>query len=308
VESNLAVPRAISQTDDSHIDQLVVSGRGHEAVEALQSVKNRIDENTTVCLMNDGLGVLEDVRRKVFEGTDAAPNFLLGHMSHRLAFNRTYDAVTQLKQGQTRLTFAEAPRMRVKDMHKIESRPNFVRALEEAKDLDSSLTPFDQWLRFKLPSVIFDSVVEPVCVLLEMPYQGLLQNPAAQRMMQSLLSEIIQVLESMPELQGSTVMRDYIHSKGIRRFMHTRILGKRSQPSQLVRRIENGLPTDVEYLNGYFLRRGQRLGLDLRMNLMMRDMIKAKHSQAIERLNSFIPVEETSVPSDLAFRYRTTPR
>ncbi|KAG8415328.1 hypothetical protein J3458_009186 [Metarhizium acridum] len=134
------MPRAITQSDDSRIDQLVVSGRGQEAVEALQSVKNRIDGNTTVCLMNDGLGVLEDVRKKIFEGTDAAPNFLLGHMSHRLAFNRTYDAVTQLKQGQTKLTFAEAPRMRVKDMHKVESRPNFVKTLEEAKDLHTTLT------------------------------------------------------------------------------------------------------------------------------------------------------------------------
>ncbi|OAA45014.1 2-dehydropantoate 2-reductase [Metarhizium rileyi] len=308
IEANLAIPRAITQADDSRIDQLVISGRGHEAVEALRSVENRIDENTTVCLMNDGLGVLEDIRKKFLEGKDAAPSFLLGHMSHRLAFNRTYDAVTQLKQGQTRLTFAEVPRMRVKGMHKVESRPNFVKTLEEAKDLHSTLTPYDQWLRFKLPSVMFDSVVEPVCVLLEMPYQGLLQNPAAQRMMQSLLSEIIQVLENMPELEGSTVIRDYVYSKGIRKFMYGRIMGKRTEPSQLLRRIENGLPTDIEYSNGYFLRRGRKLGLDLRMNVLMRDMIKAKHSQAIERLNSYIPMEETSIPSDLEFRYRTRPR
>lgn len=308
VEPNLAVPRVIANADNSHIDHLVVTGHGHEAAEALQSVKNRIDDNTTICLMNDGLGVLEDVRKKIFSGTDAAPNFLLGHMSHRLAFNRTYDAVRQLKDGQTKLTLAEVPRMRVKDMHKTETRPNFVRTLAEAKNLHSSLTPFDQWLRFKLPSVIFDSVVEPVCVLLDMPYQGLLQNPAAQRMMQSLLSEIIMVLENMPELEGSTVIRDYVHSKGIRRFMYNKIMGKRSQPSQLLRRIENGLPTDVEYLNGYFLRRGQKLGVDLRMNLMMRDMVKARHSQAIEQLNSFIPVEETSIPSHSSFRYRTSPR
>ncbi|KAK2594628.1 hypothetical protein QQS21_007665 [Conoideocrella luteorostrata] len=308
VEANLALPRALAKADSSHIDQLIVTGHGHEAAEALGAVKDRIDNNTTVCLMNDGLGILEDVRKKIFEGSDAAPSFLLGHMNHRLAFNRTYDAVTQLKQGQTKLTLAEVPRMRVKDMQKAESRTNFVKALQEVKDLNSSFTPYDQWLRFKLPSVIFDSVVEPVCVLLEMPYQGLLQNPAAQRMMHGLLSEIITVLENMPELAGSTVIRDYVHSKGIRRFMHSRILGKRLQPSQLARRIENGLPTDVEYLNGYFLRRGQRLGVDLRMNMMMRDMIKAKHSQAIERLNSFIPVEETSVPSHSAFRYRTSPR
>ncbi|KAG6011757.1 hypothetical protein E4U54_007921 [Claviceps lovelessii] len=308
IESNLAGPRNLAQNDSSRIDKLVVTGHAHEAVKALEAVKHRIDQDTTVCLMNDGLGVLEDVRRKIFQGTDdTAPIFLLGHMTHRLAFNRTYDAVTQLKRGETKLTFGQRPRMRAKDLQKIESRQNLVAALEEARDLYSSFHPFDQWLRFKLPSVIFDSVVEPVCVLLEMPYQGLLQNPPAQRLMQGLLSEIILVLQSMPELQQSTVLRDYIYSKGIRKFMYSRIAAKWTQPSHLNRRIEKGLPTDVEYLNGYFLRRGRERGIDMRMNLMMRDMIKAKHSLAVERLNSFVPMEETSIPSDLGFRYRTSP-
>ncbi|KAG5924721.1 hypothetical protein E4U53_003385, partial [Claviceps sorghi] len=305
---NLAGPRTLAQQDSSRIDKLVVTGHAHEAVTALEAVKHRIDKDTTVCLMNDGLGVLEDVRKKIFEGTDdAAPHFLLGHMTHRLTFNRRYDAVTRLKRGQTRLTHAQNLYMRTKDMQKVASRPNLVRALGRARDLESSFHPFDEWLRFKLPSVLFDSVVEPVCVLLEMPYQGLLQNPPAQRMMQGLLHEIILVLQSLPELQQSTVIRDYVYSKGIRRFMYGRILAKRTQPSRLGRRIERGLPTDVEYLNGYFIRRGQALGLDMRMNLMMRDMVKAKHSLAIERLNSFVPLEETSIPSDLGFRYRTSP-
>ncbi|UNI24241.1 hypothetical protein JDV02_010004 [Purpureocillium takamizusanense] len=312
VEANMAVPRILAQEDDSHIDQLVVTGKGHEAADALEAVKHRVDENTTVCLMNDGLGVLEDVRRKIFEGAETGPSFLLGHMSHRLAFNRTYDSVKQLKNGETRFTLAELSPHKGKqarqEPHKTETRSNFIQTLQEATDLHSSLTTYDQWLRFKLPSVIFDSVVEPVCVLLEMPYQGLLQNPAAQRMMHSLLSEIVQVVENMPEVEGSSVLQSYVHGRGIKRLLHSRIMAKRAQPSQLVRRIEHGLPTDVEYLNGYFLRRGHKLGLDLRTNIMMRDMIKAKHSQAIERLNSYIPVEETSIPSDLAFRYRTVPR
>ncbi|KAG6038719.1 hypothetical protein E4U41_003796 [Claviceps citrina] len=308
VESNSALPATSAQGGSSRIDQLVVTGLGHEAVQALETVRHRVDENTTVCLMNDGLGVLEDVRKKIFEGSEAAPDFLLGHMSHRLVFNRTYDAVTQLKRGETKLTFAESPRMRVKGMQKTESRPDLVQALGEARDLCSSFTPFDQWLRFKLPSVLFDSVVEPVCVLLDMPYRGLLQNPAAARMMQGLLSEILLVLERMPEVQESTVVRDYIYTRGIRKFMYSRIAAKRLQPSRLVRRIEKGQPTDVEYLNGYFLRRGRDLGVDMPMNVMIRDAIKARHSQAIERLNSFVPMEEVSIPSDQAFRYRTLPR
>lgn len=308
IEPNLAAPRVLASDDDARIDQLVVTGQGHEATEALRSVKHRIDDKTTVCLMNDGLGVLEDVRRNIFEGAEPGPSFLLGHMSHRLAFNRTYDSVRQLKGGEMRLALAEQSQGKALHApHKTETRTNFVQTLQAAKDLRSSLTAYDQWLRFKLPSVIFDSVVEPVCVLLETPYQGLLQNPAAQRIMHSILSEILDVVDKMPEAEGSLALHSYIGGKGIRKLLYSRILAKRAQPSQLARRIEHGLPTDVEYLNGFFLRRGRKLGLDLRTNVMMRDMIKAKHSQAIERLNSYVPFEETSIPSDAAFRYRTAP-
>ncbi|KKO96969.1 hypothetical protein THAR02_10928 [Trichoderma harzianum] len=297
-------PKAITRDDNSHIDQLLVAGAGHDAVEALQSVKHRIDKDTTVCLMTDGLGVLEEVRQRIFRGTESRPSFLLGHMSHRLAFNRGQDSVKELRFGKTQLTFGDFGR----DVEKTETRMNFVKALQGVKDLNSSLTPFDKWLHFKLPSVILDSVVEPVCVLLEIPYAGLLRNPAAQRMMHRLLTEIVSVVDAMPELEGSAAIRDFIRGNRIKQLIYSRIMARRSVPSvELERQIQNGLPTDVDYLNGFFIRRGHELGIQLPTNIMMRDMIKAKHSLAIEKLNSYVPVEETSVPSHMSFRYRTLP-
>ncbi|KAL7917579.1 ketopantoate reductase PanE/ApbA C terminal domain-containing protein [Trichoderma austrokoningii] len=299
-------PRVINTTrddDNSHIDELLVAGPGHKAVEALRSVKHRINKDTTVCLMTDGLGVLEEVRARVFAGIgeSSRPSFLLGHMSHRLAFNRRHDAVRELRHGKTQLT-------RVDDASEItESRLHFVQALQAVQDLNSSLTPFDQWLRFKLPSVMLDSVVEPVCVLLDMSYAGLLQNPSAQRMMHRLLAEIVSVVDSMPEVEGSAAIRRFIRGNRLRQHIYGRIMARRGASSgELAKQIQKGQPTDIDYLNGFFIRRGQQLGLDLPTNLLMRDMVKAKHSLAIERLNSYIPIEETSIPSHLAFRYRTT--
>lgn len=303
-------PKAIARDDNSHIDQLLVAGPGHKAVEALRSVKHRINKDTTVCLMTDGLGVLEEVRARIFQGTDESsrPSFLLGHMSHRLAFNRRHDSVKELRHGKTQLTWVDSSGV-TQEVEKTETRMNFVQALQAVQDLNSSLTPFDKWLHFKLPSVILDSVVEPVCVLLEMSYAGLLQNPAAQRMMHRLLTEIVSVVDNMPEVEGSAAIRDFIRGNRIRQHIYGRIMARRgASSSELARQIRNGLPTDVDYLNGFFIRRGHQLGLDLPTNVLMRDMVKAKHSLAVERLNSYIPVEETSIPSHLSFRYRTMPK
>ncbi|KAL6871306.1 ketopantoate reductase PanE/ApbA C terminal domain-containing protein [Trichoderma novae-zelandiae] len=306
LEHMSVTPKAIARDDNSHIDQLLVAGPGHEAVEALQSVKHRINKDTAVCLMTDGLGVLEEVRARVFQGTEPRPSFVLGHMSHRLAFNRRLDSVKELRYGKTQLTFADSGRLG-QDVEKTESRINFVQAMQGVKDLNSSLAPFDKWLHFKLPSVILDSVVEPVCVLMEIPYAGLQRNPAAQRMMQRLLAEIVSVVDSMPEIEGSAAIRDFIRGNRIKQHIYSRIMARRGASSDLARQIQNGLPTDIDYLNGFFIRRGRQLGIETPINLMVRDMIKAKHSLAIERLNSYIPVEETSVPSHLSFRYRTLP-
>lgn len=310
LEHASVTPKAIARDDGSHIDELLVAGPGHTAVEALRSVQHRINKDTTVCLMTDGLGVLEDVRARIFEGADESsrPSFLLGHMSHRLAFNRRHDSVKELRYGKTQLTWVDSTRA-TQEVEKTETRMHFVQAMQAVKDLNSSLTPFDKWLHFKLPSVILDSVVDPVCVLLDMSYAGLLQNSNAQRMMHRLLAEIVSVVDNMPEVEGSAAIRAFIRSNRLRQHIYGRIMARHgASSSELGKQIRNGQPTNIDYLNGFFIRRGQQLGLDLPTNLLIRDMVKAKHSLAIERLNSYIPVEETSIPSHLSFRYRTTPK
>lgn len=304
IEPNAAVDQP--KEDDSHIEQLVVTGNGHEAVKALESVKHRLNEDSTVCLMNDGLGVLEDVRRRIFNGTMQSPDFLLGHMSHRLSFNRKFDSVRQLRFGQLMMTPPHTTKIRTQELQrKVETRNNFVETMAGCKALNSSIAEYDAWLRFKLPSVIFNSVVETTCVLLDEPYRGLLQNRAAERIMHHLLDEIITVLKMMPELRESAAIQEFVNGKSIRNLLYNGIMAKQQQPSRMGQQLRKGLPTDVEYMNGYFIQRGQRLGLDLRYHIMMRDMVKARHSQEIERLNSYVPLEETSIPAELGYRYRT---
>ena len=307
-ESVIATQPTSVRDSNLHIDHLVVSGHGHEAAQAMEAVKHRVNDQTTVCLMNDGLGVLEDVRRSFTEGRDSTPSFMLGHMSHRLVFNRTYDSVRQLRAGQMQVTPVELFKTKDMQQRKVETRGNFVKSLQAVNDLHLAETPFDQWLRFKLPSVIFNAVVEPVCVLLDIPYEGILQNRAAQRTMHQLLEEVVEVVGNMPEIEGSSMVREYVRGKRVQQALFSNIMAKRDAPSRLSLQIQRGLPTDVEFASGYFLRRARLMGLDMKANLFMMDMIKARHSTAMERLNSYIPVEETSVSSDMSFRYRNSPR
>ncbi|RGP71123.1 2-dehydropantoate 2-reductase [Fusarium longipes] len=260
-------------SDRSHIDELIVTGRGFEAVKAIASVKDRIDDKTSICLINDGMGVLEQVREHILDGTQPEPNFYLGHMSHALAFNRNRDSVKQLKAGRTILTSADAILSTQKKLHALEV-PTFMQPLKQAKLLQTSYNTYDQWLRFKLPSMMFTAAVEPVCVLLDLPYRGLATNRAAQKMMNQLLGEMALVTENLPEVQASPDLIKFLRGEGLKKFCYRRITGKANAPSDLQTRINKGLQTDINYQNGFFLKRAKILGIDTPTNELMVHMIR----------------------------------
>ncbi|VUC24712.1 unnamed protein product, partial [Clonostachys rosea] len=277
------------EEDNSPIDHLVISSKAFGAELSLDQYKHRLTEDTTVCVMTEGLGVLDDVRAKIFNGTYQMPNMLLGHMSHKLAFNRSHNSVKQLRGGQLLMTPLPTTTVSQSSIErKTEIRTNFVESFGRARQLRGSITEYDSWLRFKLPSVIFAAVADPVCVLLDLPYHGLLQNPPAQRMMQKLLDEITLTLEMLPELESSTVVQDYVRGNLIKRQLYKNIMAKRDAQSSLLYQVRHGHQTDIDYLNGYFLKRAKHVGLDLRMNKLMTEMVKAKTLQTRQRINTDI--------------------
>lgn len=285
---------AVKTSDHSHIDQLIVTGRGFEAVKAIASVKDRIDDKTSVCLLNDGMGVLEQVREHILDGKQPEPNFYLGHMNHALAFNRNRDSVKQLRAGRTVLTSADPILNMSKEIHAPLEQPAFMRPLKQARILSPSFNTYEDWLRFKLPSMMFTAAVEPVCVLLDLPYWGLAANRSAQRMMNQLLAEMALVTESLPEVQASPDLVSFLRGEGLKKFCYRRITGKASAPSDLLMRINKGLQTDINYQNGFFLRRANFLGINTPTNRLMVQMVKAKRMEVKQKRKAWIPVEETS--------------
>ncbi|QGI65637.1 hypothetical protein CEK26_009587 [Fusarium fujikuroi] len=301
VEKNAATPEsdAVAQSDRSHIDELIVTGRGFEAVKAIASIKDRIDDKTSICLLNDGMGVLEQVREQLFNGTQPEPNFYLGHMSHALAFNRNRDSVKELRSGRTVFTKADPVLTAEKELYiPVEQQPSMMHSLRRVKELNTTFSNYEHWLRFKLPSVMFTAAVEPVCVLLDLSYQGLLENGNAQRMMNKLLGEMAIVTENMPEVQNSPDLIKFLRGEGLKKFCYRRITGKSKAPSDLLTRISKGLQTDINYQNGYFLKRARILGIDTPTNQLMVQMIKARRIEQNKKLRSFIPIQEAS-PNDL---------
>ena len=297
-----------ASSSDEHIDHLLVTGKGQATVDMLKAIEHRVDENSTICIMNDGLGVLEDVKQNIFNGTNQ-PKLMLGHMSHRIAYLDNAGTIRQLRDGQMQVTtpslWLDQQDM---DEYTADKRNGLVQSIGTARRLNLRHTRFDEWLRFKLPSVIFSAAAEPVCVLLDMRMDGLLQNNPARQLMWTVLDEITQVLENLPELEGSPTIRNYLRGTRMKQNLYSNIVAQKARPSALSYAIARNKPMDIDYTAGYFVKRAEEIGVKVGTLKMLLHTVKAKHSIQWEKHNSYIPIEETSVPSEMAHRLRTLPQ
>ncbi|KAL2758448.1 hypothetical protein ACRALDRAFT_2040629 [Sodiomyces alcalophilus JCM 7366] len=296
------------EDDKGHISNLVVSGPPSHTVKLLEQVKDRVDERTAICLMQDGLGVAEAASNKVFTDPDTRPSIVLGHMTHSLALDRNANAVHSMKPDyQTALT---SIRPYLGKKHEGRERQHGAAAttteswlrtqdmlskFAAATDLHAHGVPLDQWLRLKIPSLMFSAVADPICVLLDARYEQLLWNPTATRLIGQLLDEIADVVALMPELRNaSTTLQAALRGEGMRKHTINRLKAKKDAPSRMVMQIQRGQLTDIDYLNGYFIERGKRFGLKLPANEMVVGMVKAKHKARLEKLRSYVPFETNS--------------
>lgn len=302
-----------AEQNNGHISNLVVAGPPSQTLKLLGQVKHRVDDRTAICLMQDGLGVAEAASNQVFTNPEDRPSLILGHMTHSLALDRNAKAVHSMKPGsQTALTSIRP--YYGDEIEELELEEQAAEAAAAAAANESTQTwlrtqgmlsrfaaaphlharglQLHSWLSIKIPSLMFSSVADPICVLLDARYEQLMWNKTAKRLVSQLLNEIADVVALMPELRdASPGLQAALRGEAIRKHTFGRIRAKKDAPSRMVQQIERGEMTDIDYLNGYFVERGKQLGLSMQANEMVLGMVKAKHRAQLDRLRSYIPFE-----------------
>ncbi|KAK1975335.1 ketopantoate reductase PanE/ApbA C terminal-domain-containing protein [Colletotrichum cereale] len=298
IERNASIEQASeSELEDGHISNLVVAGRPSQAVSLLERVKHRVDERTAICFVQDGLGVAEAVNNRVFRDEEKRPSIMLGHLSHPLAYDRKTKSVKVMSpKYQTVLTGVRPFIGKQNDLPTDTwlRTQGMLRKFAASDILKAKGMALDGWMKLKIPSLMFSAVADPICVMLDYRYEQLIHNPTANKLMTQLLGEIADVVALMPEVKHSTELQAVLRGEGMRKEIMRKLRGKGSAPSKMVLQVQRGMLTDIDYLNGFFIERGRRLGLNLPANEMVVGMVKAKHKAQLEKNRSYIPLEVTS--------------
>ncbi|KAI1176510.1 hypothetical protein F4777DRAFT_546551 [Nemania sp. FL0916] len=281
-----------------YLSHVIVDTQAAAIVRSLQYLRPRIDRQTTICLLHDGLGLVERIHEEVFPDPRNRPNIVLGHSSYVLGrISGTMYSLKRKKPGSLLLhgiqNFDHAPRHTIytgmpQPAHatrdasamteeRMRQTQNFV-GLLSPNTLNTVSLPWVRFLCQKLPNVIFSSVADAVSVILGCRYSQIYPNYNARSLWDSLLDETLAIVAQFPELQEVPHQRDAFLTSTFRRKLSTYRISLRNNVSPWVKQVRYGIEPPVAYANGYFIRRARELGLEHKLNSMAEEVVNARVS------------------------------
>jgi len=87
------------------IENLIVTTPGKITEAALMPIKHRLRPYSTLCFLQDGLGIIERVNHSIFPDPETRPEYMLGSVSHRLLSTSQAFTTAQIEQGKVVLAF-----------------------------------------------------------------------------------------------------------------------------------------------------------------------------------------------------------
>jgi ketopantoate reductase len=279
------------------ISNLIVTVPAESVVRSISSIIHRIHPTTTICLLQDGLGVMEAVNQACFPNYGDQPLYVLGHMSHVLDKTQL-DAftVSEVRQGKLYLSalghdYVESDINYHPPIERNSRISHFLDIMSTTPRLQAGGYPLQKFMEVKLHDTIIQSVLEPLTVILDCTFGALAENTYGKQMIDQLLGEILNVVARLPELKDSPGIRWMILYGEMRRDVYRRLARLKDSTSRMRSQTNRGFSSDIDYLNGYFVERGRELGLKCPVNESVIWMVKAKHQQCLAKIRSEVQIE-----------------
>lgn len=227
-------------TDDSeigHSDALIVAVKNFGLNEAIKSIKNLSQEGAAVVSFLNGIDQMEEIRRFVPDERIA------GGVLHLQA---SFDGEKIVQQGLEPAVILGSP----------SSKPqSAVHSLYEAfakSGLKTSVSDdilVDMWKKY-----IFITILSSLTGVCRAPIGPILRNQNTYSLFEEITSEVVQVSKAvLPHATALSVSQALNQIKNLPETM----------TASMARDVERGLPTEVEYIQGYLVKKAQDLGLSV---------------------------------------------
>ena len=282
------------------IKNLLVITKAAYTVPNLIRIAHRLNADSTVCFLQNGMGIVDEVNEKIFPDVKTRPNYMQGIITHGMNTPpeiMARDPFYAVHGGSGAIYLALLPREKLssEEINAQASDPKTLREdswPESARYLLQTITKSDalaavgiastELIQQQLQKLAVNSVVNPLTSLLDAPNGALLNNEALTRTMRLLLDETNGIFVKLPELDGVPNIEARLSPAKLEEAVIKQCEGTPHNISSMLSDIRIGQQTEIGYINGYIVRRANELGMEAKANYTMMQTVIAKQ-QIVEQ-------------------------
>ena len=278
---------------DEPIYHLILSVKAPRTVSALMSVKHRLRPESTVCILQNGMGTLDLVKKEVFPDPATRPNFILGLVTHGANSPKGSSAFFAIHAGHGTIALGVQQREE-EGAEQTELAPStrfLMQSLTRVPVLAAVGLPQSEFLQQQLEKLAQNAVINSLTVMIDARNGSILYNHHYTRIMRLILGEISLVVRNLPEFRGLPNVATRFSPERL----ETLVVGIAEKTAQnvssMLSDVRNGVNTEIDFINGYIYRRGQEVGITCVSNYMMLQLVMGKNSMIRKEMMDEVPME-----------------
>ncbi|WVW79328.1 hypothetical protein I302_101296 [Kwoniella bestiolae CBS 10118] len=308
VESSLNDP-----SSNEYISSLLICTKTTQTSQAIEPLLHRLDEHSVISLLQNGMGVYQELISTFFRDRDKRPHFILGTTPHAVSpagrrgginhhiepgggfikWGLVPDPTKNVGHDRVEVWICGKSRVRdisVDDIEGLEipdGRQDLIHlkdtlsALLSLTDLKSQLLSYNQLNQALLLKLVINAAVNPITAILgrgQMPNGRLQDIPWGVNIVDRIIEESSQILlEQLKQDQNQNSDKDMLKvfgAESLKKIVYDTIESTKHNTSSMAVDIREKRRTEIDYINGYLVKLGDELGCKTDLNRLICEMIK----------------------------------
>ncbi|KAF2705852.1 2-dehydropantoate 2-reductase-like protein [Pleomassaria siparia CBS 279.74] len=266
--------------EKSEIKNLLVATKTYGTAQAVTPLKERLGKESTLLFIQNGMGTIDEVTSQVFTSPSTRPNYLAGVVSHGVYATSQFSSV---HAGLANAVIGPV----VTDSHNqtsiISGSPSSYMAqkIVGCPVLSTSLLSSQDLLHAQLTKLTINATNNPLTVLFDCINGALLQSPRICTLIDRIISEVSAVIHAMlsnPPQGPMPVDPGLVHTlfspESLRKTVHEVITINANNISSMRQDVLAGRKTEIDYINGWIVKKGQSLGVTCPINKRVVQLVK----------------------------------
>jgi 2-dehydropantoate 2-reductase len=315
------------ESGETFIYNLICTVKAQVTAKAMVSIRHRVDSRTTIVLMQNGLGQVDELMSKVFTDPSRRPTFLIAIVSHGCYMDgpntvvHAGTGVTSLGIHRDQFRHPLPPKTfstNIADLSPSDRKYYYptdadlyapslssrylLRTLTRTPAL--ACAPFANLdlLQLQYEKLSTNALLNALTAIYDVPNGDTLQNPHLSTIQNMLAAEISLILRSLPELASVPGLAARFSAERLKN-LYVAVATKTAKNSSSMREdLRHKKDTEIDYINGYIVRRGRELGIQAACNFMVCEMVKAKLHFAVSQARHRVPFDSRLVESSEEIR------